>query len=89
MIWEGLPCMKFLLNKVISAKQDYAARMAVKITAFNENDEGARTNKHIATSLDNCWGKLDEYYRMLDDTPVYVAAIILHPGQRWLYLELK
>jgi hypothetical protein len=81
--------MKFLLNNVISAKQDYAARMAVKITAFNENDEGARTNKHIATSLDNCWGKLDEYYRMLDDTPVYIAAIILHPGQRWLYLELK
>jgi non-ribosomal peptide synthetase component F len=26
---------------------------------------------------------------MLDDTPVYVAAIVLHPGQGWRYLELK
>jgi len=88
-IWEGLPCMEFLLDKIISAKQDHAARMAVEIAAFDENDEGARTNKHIATSLDYCWAKLDEYYRMLDDTPVYVAAIVLHPGQGWRYLELK
>jgi hypothetical protein len=44
--------------------------MAVEIAALDENDEGARTNKHIATSLDNCWSKLDEYYRMLDDTSV-------------------
>jgi hypothetical protein len=88
-IWEGLPYIKFLLNKVISAKQDYAARMAIKIAAFNENDESAQTNKYIATSLDNCWSKLDEYYKILNDTPVYVAAIVLHPGQGWRYLELK
>jgi hypothetical protein len=31
--------MEFFLNKVISAKQDYAARMAVEIAALNENDE--------------------------------------------------
>jgi hypothetical protein len=88
-IWEGLPCIKFFLDKVISAKQDYAARMAVKIVTLNENDESAQTNKYIATSLDNCWSKLDEYYKMLDDTPVYAAAIVLHPGQGWRYLELK
>jgi hypothetical protein len=33
--------MEFLLNKIISAKQDYAARIAVKITTLNKNDEGA------------------------------------------------
>jgi hypothetical protein len=33
--------MKFLLNKVISAKQNYAARMAVKIAALDKNDESA------------------------------------------------
>jgi non-ribosomal peptide synthetase component F len=26
---------------------------------------------------------------MLNDTPVYAAAIVLHPGQGWRYLELK
>jgi hypothetical protein len=54
--------------------------MAVEIAALNKNNEGVQTNKHIAISLDNCWSKLDEYYRMLDDTPIYVAAIVLHPG---------
>jgi hypothetical protein len=46
--------MEFFLNKIISAKQNYATRMAVKIAALNENNESAQTNKHIATSLDNC-----------------------------------
>jgi hypothetical protein len=63
--------------------------MAVKIATLNKNDESAQTNKHIAISLDNCWSKLDEYYRMLDDTPVYAAVIVLYPGQEWRYLELK
>jgi hypothetical protein len=46
--------MEFLLNKIISAKQNYVTRMAVKIAALNKNDEDAQTNKHIAISLDNC-----------------------------------
>jgi hypothetical protein len=73
--------MEFLLDKIISAKQDYAARMVVEIAAFDKNDEDARTNKYIAISLDNCWVKLDEYYKILNDTPVYAAVIILHPDQ--------
>jgi hypothetical protein len=32
--------MEFFLNKVISAKQDYAARMTFKIVTLNKNDEG-------------------------------------------------
>ena len=63
--------------------------MAVKIATFDKNNENAQTNKYIAISLDNCWSKLDKYYRILNDTPVYAAAIILYSGQGWRYLELK
>ena len=86
-LWEGLPAMEFLLDKVISAKANHATRIEAK--TLDEDDPVAKTNKHIATSLDNCWGKLDQYYTMLDETPVYAAAIVLHPGQGWRYLEEK
>jgi hAT family C-terminal dimerisation region len=84
-LWEGLPAMEYLLDKVITAKKDHARRTEDDLP-WND-DPTAQTNKHIAASLDNCWGKLDEYYKMLDDTPVYAAAIVLHPGQGWRYLE--
>lgn len=79
--------MKFLLNKMIFAKADHAIRIEAK--RLNKEDPVAKTNKHIATSLDNCQKKLDEYYTMLDETPVYAAAIVLHPGQGWRSLEEK
>ena len=48
-----------------------------------------KSRRHIKTSIDNCWGKLDEYYRLMDLTPVYAAAVVLHPGRRWRYFEMR
>lgn len=78
-LWEALPSMEMLLNGVIAAKDHYHSLA----DTINE------TTKHIATSLDNCWGKLDFYYTAMDDTPVYVAAVVLHPDIRWKYFEDK
>ena len=36
--------------------------------------------KATKISLDNCWDKLDEYYRKYDETPAYIIAGILHSG---------
>jgi hypothetical protein len=33
------------------------------------------------------WKKLNEYYEKLDETPVYYAAVALHPAYRWAYFE--
>jgi hypothetical protein len=33
------------------------------------------------------WKKLDEYYQETDQSPVYVAAVVLHPGSKWKWLE--
>ncbi|KAJ8128713.1 hypothetical protein O1611_g4924 [Lasiodiplodia mahajangana] len=37
--------------------------------------------------LNNAWQKLDEYYRKLDETPIYYVSVVLHPAYRWDYLE--
>jgi hypothetical protein len=33
------------------------------------------------------WSKLDEYYKKLDDSPAYAAALLCHPSFRWRYFS--
>ena len=30
---------------------------------------------------------MDTYYRRTNETPVYIAALILHPSRKWNYIE--
>lgn len=41
---------------------------------------------YIRASINNGWKKLDEYYSKLGESPLFVAAVILHPrfGISWL-----
>src|SRR5271169_4108641 len=47
------------------------------------------SRRHIRTAINNAWEKLDKYYALTDETPVYLAALVLHPGQEWRYFEQK
>jgi hypothetical protein len=33
--------------------------------------------------------KLNIYYDRTDDIPVYMAALVLHPGHKWKYVKEK
>ncbi|KAG6086277.1 hypothetical protein E4U33_006775 [Claviceps sp. LM78 group G4] len=35
---------------------------------------------YLLASITNGWSKLDYYYSMLDESPLYAGAVILHPG---------
>jgi hypothetical protein len=57
---------------------------------FEDNEvssESFSSRKHIRTSIDNCWGKLDDYYKILDTLPAYMAALVLHPGQKTAFIK--
>src|SRR6266498_5055051 len=56
-------------------------------TSADEATTAAR--KHIKTSLDNCHGKLDQYYQLINETPVYAAATVLNPAQKWRFFDLQ
>ena len=43
----------------------------------------------LATGVNLAWKKLDEYYQVTDQSPVYVAAIVLHPAYTWRWLRSK
>lgn len=95
-IWEAYPSCDYLLKHILEER----ARCCQEAEAF-ENDEEAekehgeegtiftpqQSQKHIRTSIENCWAKLDYYYRILDDLPVYMAALVLHPGQKLAYIH--
>jgi hypothetical protein len=40
------------------------------------------SRRHLRTAINNAWDKLDKYYILTDKTPAYVAALVLHPGQK-------
>lgn len=42
--------------------------------------------EHFKTNINLAWKKLDQYYTLLDDSPAYLAALVLHPRYklRWI-----
>ena len=35
----------------------------------------------------SAWSKLRKYYEKTSDTPIYAAALVLHPAYKWEYIE--
>ncbi|KAK5996238.1 Putative AC transposase-like protein [Cladobotryum mycophilum] len=71
-IWEVLPAFEFLLATLEKAKTD----------SFHLPFEN-----RWRISVNSAWVVLDKYYRRLDETPVYYAAVSLHPKYRFKYFE--
>jgi len=45
-------------------------------------------NKALSAAVTCGWYALDKYYRLTDDSPVYTAALLLHPSYRKHYLDV-
>jgi hypothetical protein len=52
---------------------------------FEELNEQSR--RYFRLSVTTGWKKLNDYYTKLGDSPLYTAAIILHPGFGLSWLE--
>ena len=42
---------------------------------------------YYSSCVNSAWAKLNKYYVKLDETPVYYAATVLHPGIKWAFLS--
>lgn len=38
-------------------------------------------------AVNTAWNKLADYYALTEDTAVYASATVLHPSQKWRYIE--
>jgi hypothetical protein len=72
-MWEALPAVEVLIEHLDKMKQLYTQA----------------THPELATSINLAWLKLDNYYKKLDESPVYVIALLLHPRYRMRHFENK
>src|SRR5947209_12818391 len=70
-IWDVLPVMDALLETLEELKIRYKNH----------------PEKHFCENLNQAWLKLDKYHRLTDESPAYLAAMVLHPLLRWRAIE--
>ena len=98
-IWEALPTLDFLLNELEEKSKHYGAELTESPKKSIRNGkkgvqkpiEGrdASDTVHISTCIDSCWAKLRKYYRLMDQSPVYAAAVVLNPEHKWDYFKIN
>lgn len=84
-IWQVLPTFEKRLSHFESLRVQYP----IAETISSVEDTLITPQHHFTTSINLGWQKLNEYYNKLDETPVYVAAVVLHPRMKWRYLEKR
>jgi hypothetical protein len=42
---------------------------------------------HLSSCINSSWMKLRKYYRLMDQSPVYAAAVVLNPEHKWDYFK--
>jgi hypothetical protein len=73
-IWDVIQGFEFLLDKL----EDYKA-MAERFP----------DPEHFRININLGWQKLDKYYQLLSETPIYYAGLALHPAYRWKWFDRK
>ena len=72
-VWEALPAVEALIEHLDKMKKIYTQEEYPQLT----------------TSINLAWLKLDDYYKKLDDSPAYAAALLLHPRYRLKHFNNK
>ncbi|KAF4546914.1 Hypothetical protein D9617_100g032550 [Elsinoe fawcettii] len=78
-IWQVLPAFEYLLRHFEEQRQRYPMP-----AESSQLDRSLTTSEsYFSTACNLGWQKLDEYYTKLDESPAYVAAVVLHPRLKW------
>ncbi|OBS15909.1 hypothetical protein FPOA_27961 [Fusarium poae] len=57
------------------------------LAQFEAGKEACIDDPIMAPMYNSGWARLDKYYRLTDESPAYVAAIVLHPSHKWHYIQ--
>jgi hypothetical protein len=81
-LWEILVAFEIILINLEDAR--------VKYVLLNKSKGKSKTGSdymHLSACINAAWGKANKYYKLLDDSPVYVAAVLLHPSLKWSFFH--
>ncbi|XP_044715950.1 transposase-like protein [Hirsutella rhossiliensis] len=57
------------------------------LAQFEAGKEAHIDDPIMAPMYNSGWAKMDKYYCLTDESPAYVAAIVLHPSHKWHYIH--
>jgi hypothetical protein len=57
------------------------------LAIFESHKDEHKDNSTFAIMFNSGWKKMNKYYELLDKSPVYAAAIILHPGRKFKWIK--
>lgn len=61
--------------------------MDFMLAQFEAGKAANRDDPMMSPMFNSGWAKLDKYYCLTDESPAYVAAIVLHPSHKWHYVQ--
>lgn len=71
-IWDVIQGFEFLLEQ---------------LERFKDIAKDFPDPEHFRVNINLGWQKLNEYYAMLGETPIYYTGLALHPAYRWKWFE--
>jgi hypothetical protein len=56
------------------------------LSKFKEGKKEFKDHPQLSKMFNSGWSKLNKYYQLTKETPVYVAALVLNPRYKWQYI---
>jgi hypothetical protein len=54
---------------------------------FESGKQECADHPQLSKMFNSGWSKLDKYYCLTEETPIYVAALVLNPRHKWAYIN--
>ena len=86
-IWEVLPIFQQLLEHLERVKDLYTIDNETEVSQAYPEAVELQQEHHFKFNVNLASQKLNEYYERLDETPVYTAALVLHPRYNWAWIQ--
>ncbi len=95
-IWRVIPVFEELMRHFEEQAALHLIRAVVRPDSHSSNslpsnepavDDTIELEDHFSINIDLAWTKLNQYYTKLDNSPIYVAAVVLHPRFKWRWIE--
>ncbi len=68
------------LNKVLFA-------MDMLLGHLEEGKEKYADNDIFRASIETSWNVIEKYYKLTDESPAYMASVVMDPRWKWTYFE--
>lgn len=84
---DKLAQVTLALETSVSTLDHVLPAMDYILEQFEQMKDIYKNDKTMASMVNSGWAKMEKYYNMTDESPAYVAAIVLDPNAKWQYIE--